>query len=231
MCGRYSLFAPPEDLEAHFDVSMPSAYEPSYNLAPGQSLPVVTEVDDEVRLLEWGLIPSWADDPGDGHINARAETVEEKPSFRDAVRSRRCLVLADGFYEWVDTETGTQPYRVAYEDDRPFAMAGIWERWEGTRTQVGLDAFGDGAAEPETEIRETFSILTTDPNDLVADLHHRMAVVLPPGNEREWLRADTPDRRRELLDPIDADGLQADPVSQAVNDPSVDRPGLIEPVS
>ena len=239
MCGRYTLTLERDAFEDRFDVAVGDsvAYEPRYNAAPGQDLPVITDdAPETVRRLEWGLVPAWADDDNGGMINARAETVDEKPSFREAYERRRCLVPADGFYEWVETETGKQPYRVALEDDRPFAMAGLWERWEpdDETTQSGLDAFG-GGLESEGEddgddALETFTILTTEPNDLVADLHHRMAVILDPEREREWLAADDP-KAEGLLEPYPADEMRTYPVSTAVNDPSTDEPSLIEPLS
>lgn len=246
MCGRYTLTLERDAFEDRFDVTVdPDEFEPRYNAAPGQRLPVVTDdAPGTVRRLEWGLVPSWADDDSGGAINARAETVDGKPSFREAYERRRCLVPADGFYEWVETESGKQPYRVAFEDDRPFAMAGLWERWEpdegdpGT-TQSGLDAFGGGLeSEGESDADgdgdgdgalETFTVLTTEPNDLVADLHHRMAVILEPDREREWLTADDP-KAAGLLEPYPAGEMRAYPVSTAVNDPSTDEPSLIEPV-
>ncbi|ELZ53736.1 MULTISPECIES: SOS response-associated peptidase [Halorubrum] len=248
MCGRYTLFTPTDDLEDRFDADF-GGHEPSYNCAPGQSLPVITDDDpSEATRMEWGLTPSWADESFD-LINARAETVREKRSFADAFERRRCLVPADGFYEWVDGGRpgdggrggpGKTPYRVAFEDDRPFAMAGIYERWEPPTpetTQTGLDAFGGGGGSDgegdegdESDAIETFSIVTTEPNDLVADLHHRMAVILDPSEEGAWLRG-SPDEAAALLDPHPSDDLTAHPVSTRVNSPSVDAPDLIEPVA
>ena len=232
MCGRYTLFADQETLEDRFGADFEEPFEPRYNMAPGQQLPVITNDEpDTIQRLEWGLVPSWADDDTGGMINARAETLETKPSFRDAYEQRRCLVLADGFYEWVDTGSGKQPYRVAFEDDRPFAMAGLWEHWESNAetTQTGLEAFGGGVedgSEDEGPL-ETFTIVTTEPNELIADLHHRMAVILEPGAEREWLQARN---LRELLEPYAADEMRAYPVSTAVNSPATDEPSLLEPV-
>lgn len=230
MCGRYTLFVDRDDLEDRFDATFATPFSPTYNAAPGQELPVITaERPGTIRRLEWGLVPSWADDDSGSHVNARAETIDERPSFRAAYEQRRCLVPANGFYEWVETDSGTRPYRVALEDDRPFAMAGLWERWEPETTQVGLDAFGSGGsavAEVEPSVRETFAVVTTTPNDLVADLHHRMAVILPPGEERRWLTDDDP---RDLLEPYPADRMRAYPVSRAVNDPATDEPSLVEP--
>ena len=235
MCGRYTLFAPAADLEARFGADF-GGVDPSYNCAPGQSLPVITdEAPDRATRMEWGLTPSWADESF-GLINARAETVREKRSFADAFERRRCLVPADGFYEWVD-EGGAEktPYRVAFGDDRPFAMAGLYERWEPPEpetTQTGLGAFGGGGdAEPESDDGpvETFTVVTTEPNEVVADLHHRMAVILEPNEEETWLRGD-PDAAADLLDPYPATDLTAHPVSTRVNSPAVDAPELIEPV-
>src|SRR6056297_2968881 len=234
MCGRYTLVVAQDELEARFDARFredgaASSFSPRYNMAPGQQLPVITnEQPETIRRLEWGLVPSWADDDSGGLINARAESVAEKPRFRGAYEQRRCLIPADGFYEWVDTGDGKQPYRVRFEDDWVFAMAGLWERWEPETTQTGLDAFGGGVAnETDRGPLETFTIVTTGPNDLVADLHHRMAVILEPDAEEEWL---TGEAGHDVLEPYPADGIRADPVSTAVNDPATDEPSLIEPV-
>ena len=243
MCGRYTLFTPAADLEARFDADF-EGIEPSYNCAPGQDLPVIADEDPSAATrMQWGLTPSWADESFD-LINARAETVREKRSFADAFERRRCLVPADGFYEWVDGGAGDEgrggagktPHRVAFGDDRPFAMAGLYERWEPPEpetTQTGLGAFGGGTGDDDSADDggpiETFTVLTTEPNAVVADLHHRMAVILDPSEEDTWLRGD-PDEAAALLDPYPADELTAYPVSTRVNSPGVDAPGLIEPV-
>lgn len=214
MCGRLSLFVAPSVLEAQFDVEVPDSYTPRYNVAPTENLAVVRDdAPETLDHLTWGLVPRWADDPsmGAGLINARAETLAEKPSFRDAYENRRCLVLADGFYEWLEDGGRKQPYRVCRPDDEPFAMAGLWERWEGDR-----------------EIRETATIVTTEPNDVVAPLHDRMAALLPPGEERRWLDADESERE-SLLSPYDGD-LRTYPISTRVNDPGNDDPSVIEEV-
>ncbi|QRV13917.1 SOS response-associated peptidase [Haloterrigena salifodinae] len=238
MCGRYTLMVERGTLEERFDARFAdggNGFEPRYNMAPGQRLPVVANDEPEtIRRLEWGLVPSWAEDDSGGLINARAETIGEKPAFREAYERRRCIVPADGFYEWVETDdSGKRPYRVSFEDDRVFALAGLWERWEPEEetTQTGLEAFGGGLEESEDDGSdsplETFTIVTTEPNDLVADLHHRMAVILEPGAEREWLTADNPG---DLLEPHPSDEMRAYPVSRAVNDPSVDEPSLVDPL-
>jgi putative SOS response-associated peptidase YedK len=227
MCGRYSLFASQTDLESRFGASFGDDFEPRYNAAPGQTLPVITDEEpDEIRRLEWGLVPRWADDATESYINARSETVREKPAFAEAYGERRCLVPADGFYEWADTGDGKRPHRVAFEDDRPFAMAGLYERWTPETTQAGLDAFSGGAADPEdVEPLETFTVLTTEPNGVVEPLHHRMAVILPPESETAWLEGES-----VSFEPTPADGFRAYPVSTAVNDPSNDCPELVRPV-
>jgi len=239
MCGRYSLFVPSEDIEARFDATFAETFQPRYNAAPRQSLPVVADADaDTIDAMQWGFVPPWADDRSDFEfINARSETLAEKPTFRDAfeqssdgdLRVGRCLVPADGFYEWTERNGAKQPYRVTLADEEPFAMAGLWAQWKPQQTQTGLDAFGGGDVDTEPETLETFTIVTTDPNDLVADLHHRMAVILPAAREREWLSAG-PDEAGDLLQPYPADEMQAYPVSTAVNDPSNDSPAVVERV-
>jgi putative SOS response-associated peptidase YedK len=234
MCGRYSLFAPPENIEDRFDATFDFAFEPRYNAAPSQELPVVTGDEPEtIQRMEWGLVPSWADDRSDFEfINARAETVREKRSFADAYESRRCLVPADGFYEWTDLggESGKQPYRVTVGDDELFAMAGLYERWTPPQTQTGLGDFG-GGSEPDSDPDpvETFTVLTTEPNDTVADLHHRMAVILDRDEEETWLAGD-PDEVESLLDPYPDEPMRTYPVSTAVNDPGNDTPAVLEAV-
>ena len=216
MCGRNSLFAPPEALEDAFgaEIVTDGGYVPRYNIAPGQPLEVVTnEAPDEIDELRWGLVPPWADGPGDGLINARSETAHEKRPFADAWESRPCLVLSSGFYEWQARSGGPkQPYRVHRRDDPAFAMAGLWEVWEGDDQTVPC-----------------VTILTTEPNDLVAPIHDRMPVVLPGGTESAWLAGD-PDERAELCRPYPEDDLEAYEISTRVNDPSNDDPSVIEPL-
>ena len=237
MCGRYSLFVSPADLEERFDVTV-TEYQPTYNAAPGQQLPVIRDVSAEtLHHLEWGLIPPWAKSRDDsGHINARAETLGEKASFRDAfVQSRgdlsagRCLVLADGFYEWTEKNGGKQPFRITRADEEPFAMAGLWTQWRPQTTQTGLDEFSGSGTGKRDELVETFTIVTTEPNELMADLHHRMPAVLPMTQEREWLTRPTV-KARELLDPVSSEELRAYPVSTAVNNPANDVPEVTEAV-
>lgn len=226
MCGRYTLRVTGDEIADRFDAPTRAEFEPTYNAAPGQDLPVVREHPaDGVRAvdsLRWGLVPSWVDDDTDGHINARAETVAEKPSFAEAYERRRCLVPADGFYEWTDGA----PWYVEF--DRVAALAGVWERWVPERRQAGLDRFGsrDGNDAGREEV-ESFAILTTEPNEQVARLHDRMAAVLERDDEERWLDGS-----------LGADGLgpRDEPadvrrVSERVNSPENDDASLVEPES
>lgn len=238
MCGRYSLSVDPDVIEARFDVSV-ERYEKRYNAAPGQQLPVITDDrPDAVTTAEWGLVPSWADEKSaGGHINARGETLSEKASFRNAFEQTdpdtagRCLVPADGFYEWVDVDGRRQPVRFTL-DDGVFAMAGLWAEWEPSTVQTGLDTFGSSGSEESasaTEPIRTFTIVTTEPNDLLDRFHHRMSVILSRGAERDWL--DRPSASaRELVEPYASERMTFEPVDPALNDPSNDSSDLVDPV-
>jgi putative SOS response-associated peptidase YedK len=222
MCGRYTLSTPVDKLAEEFGLAGPlPGLQSSYNIAPTQEVPAVVASNGGRRLemLRWGLIPSWADDPeiGSRMINARSETVAEKPSFRRAFKERRCLIPADGFYEWRKENGGKQPYHFRMKDGRPFAFAGLWESW---------DRYGDG------EI-QSCTILTTGANDLVSDIHHRMPVILPHEDYELWLTSTIrePDQLLPLLAPYPADGMEAYPVSRRVNNPSNNEPGCVESVA
>ncbi|MEM4781766.1 MAG: SOS response-associated peptidase [Halalkalicoccus sp.] len=221
MCGRYALFTPPDELAERFSVPVPDI-RPTYNAAPSQHLPIVPDDTEEIRLARWGLTPAWADERRD-LINARAETMAEKPSFEN---SERCLVPADGFYEWVEGGDGKRPYYVAREDGEPFAMAGLRTRWTPPTRQTGLDAFsgGDATDDGEPESVETFAVVTTEPAGIVEKLHHRMAVILDREREREWLAG-------EEFSLASTDELRAHRVSTAVNSPGNDSPELIREVA
>jgi len=217
MCGRNSLFTERDDLEERFgaEVVADGGYAPRYNIAPGDGLEVITnEATDEIDRYHWGMIPFWTDEPEEGIINARSETAPEKRVFEGAWRSRPCLVLSSGFYEWKSPNGGPkQPYRIHREDDTPFAMAGLWDAWEGAEGTISCA-----------------TILTTEPNDLVEPIHDRMPVVLPDGAESQWLSAG-PDARAELCRPYPDDDLAAYEVSTRVNDPGTDDPRVIEPLA
>lgn len=206
MCGRYAVAVDPEQLASRFNAELPSEpIPPRQNAAPTEHLPVLlNEGPRRIELLRWGLIPSWADDPSIGSrlINARAETLAEKPSFRSALKSRRCLVLANAFYEWQKTEEGKKvPYRIALKTGEPFAFAGLWENWR----------------DPSGQPVRTFTIITTEPNDLVATIHNRMPVILRPEAEAPWLGANgVSDDWKDMLGPYPAELMVAEEASRDV---------------
>jgi len=222
MCGRYALLSSTELLVELFALSgaVPKL-EPRYNIAPTQLAPVVRRAPQGRRLdlLRWGLVPSWARDASIGArmINARSETAAGKPAFGEALARRRCLVPADGFFEWRKTGRVRQPYFIRRRDGAPCALAGLWERWS--------------AAGGETI--ESFTVLTTTPNALVEPLHDRMPVIIEPADFERWLDLDEPDpaRLRPLLGPLPAEQMEAHPVSRRVNSPAHDDPACIEPIS
>jgi putative SOS response-associated peptidase YedK len=221
MCGRYTLTTPSERLAEEFGIKDSSAELPqSYNVAPTQGVAAVLEEGGVRRLevLRWGLIPPWADDPqiGSRMINARSETAPEKPSFRRAFRERRCLIPADGFYEWQRTNGAKQPFYIHMEDGRPFAFAGLWESW------------GRGG---ECEIR-TCTILTTAANAVVGEIHERMPVIVAPDAYDVWLDPSSErDELTGLLAPYPEDEMEAYPVSRFVNSPSNNDPRCVEPAA
>ena len=223
MCGRYTLSTPVEKLAGEFDISGPLPdLPPSYNVAPSQEVAAIVASgggERRLELLRWGLIPAWADDSSIGSrmINARSETAAEKSSFRKAFKERRCLIPADGFYEWQKTNGGRQPYHLKMRDGRLFAFAGLWESWKG---------------DEEGEIRSC-TILTTDANDLVGEVHHRMPVILPPETYDLWLDPAVREAEQLLsvLVPYPTEDMEAYPVSRRVNNPSNDEPGCVESVA
>ena len=223
MCGRYTLGAPDDDLADLFDLPEVPSLEPRYNIAPTQPVAVVRLAEArevrELQMLHWGLIPSWSQDAGVGArmINARSETAAAKPSFRAAFRHRRCLIPADGFYEWQRTGGRKQPHYIRRRDQGPFALAGLWEHWEG----------------PEGPVIESCTILTTASNELLGPLHDRMPVILDPAAYAEWLDPSITDaaRVRPFLRPYEADDLVAYPVSTHVNNPRNDDRRCIEPLA
>ena len=221
MCGRYSLSAPGDVIAEIFALARVPDLRPRWNVAPTQEAPVVRVDDTGTRrldLLRWGLVPFWAKDPSIGNrmINARSETAHEKASFKHPLRKRRCLVPVDGFYEWRRTPDGKVPTRIQRRDGRPFALAGLWERW--TR----------GPGEP----LETFTILTTSPNALLRPIHDRMPVVLDAADWELWLDPSQQDVERlaALLGPCPDADLEAFAVSRHVNSPANDDPACVEPV-
>ena len=221
MCGRYSLIGNIGELQDRFDFDGEGLeYAPRFNIAPTQE--VLTVVGGEPRrvgYMRWGLIPSWAKDPSVGSrmINARAETVAERPAFRTALRRRRCLVLADGFYEWQKSVGRRRPMRVVLRSQEPFAFAGLWETWR----------------DPEGKVLPSCTILTTEANELLKSIHHRMPVILSRDNEDFWLDRgeNDPAALADVLEPYPANEMDAYEVSSLVNSHVNDGPEVIEPVA
>ncbi|MCW1969046.1 MAG: SOS response-associated peptidase [Anaerolineae bacterium] len=223
MCGRFTLSANVADLAARFMAGQTAAVEglrPRYNIAPMQkSVIIKNEEPDALTLATWGLIPVWSKDASIASklINARGETVAEKPSFRSAFKKRRCLVLADGFYEWQKSADGKSktPMLIRLASGEPFAMAGLWENWKP------LDA-------PESEWRSTFTVITIGPNELMSPIHDRMPVILPRGRERYWLNPGGGEvELHDLIRPYPAQLMHARPVSSRVNSVKNDDSSLI----
>jgi putative SOS response-associated peptidase YedK len=227
MCGRFTLHASPEQIAAQFDVAEPERLADRFNIAPTQPVGIVrldrAASGYEWSLVHWGLIPSWAKEPSIGAkmINARGETVAEKPSFRAALRRRRCLIPADGFYEWKRTGSSKQPYYIRLNSKELFAFAGLWETWTG----------------PDGSELQSCTVITTEPNELMANLHNRMPVILATDNYAEWLGqgkdadAKEVERLRHLIRPFDAKLMEAYPISTKVNSPIHEGPALITPLS
>ena len=216
MCGRFAFYSPSEATAALFGASSATEVVPRYNIAPTQFIAAVRNDKQnapEFAMLRWGLVPFWAKDPSIGNrmINARAETVAEKPSFRTAYKKRRCLILADGFYEWRKEGDAKTPYFISLADGSPFAFAGLWENWSSKESDESL---------------QTTAIITTAASDFMAQLHQRMPVVMQPAQAERWLGGDM-----ELLSEVidNSPSFQAWPVDRKVNNARNEEPGLIEP--
>jgi putative SOS response-associated peptidase YedK len=221
MCGRYSITTAPEAMRRLFGIKggLPN-FPARYNVAPTQIVPVVrldAEGQRELALLRWGLVPSWSKgvDQRYSMINARAETVATKPAYRGPFRERRCLVPADGFYEWKAEARGKQPYRFTLKDGGLFAFAGLWDRWR----------------DPAGGILETFTIIVTGPNELTRAVHDRMPVILDPAAWESWLDSKTKTTDLlALLQPFPAEAMAVARVGRRVNSPANDDPSLIEAI-
>lgn len=219
MCGRYTQTKSGEAIARTFSLSTTPDPQPRYNIAPTQAVGAIAQPNEtrEYKTFQWGLVPSWAKDPSIGNrmINARAETAAEKPSFRAPFKRRRCLVLADGFYEWQKAGKQKQPYYIQVGDRDLFGFAGLWEKWES----------GDGS------YLETCTILTTEPNDLMQSIHNRMPVIIHPEDYDLWLDPDIQDGRhvQHLLRPYEEDAMALYPVSKTVNNPRNETSECIEP--
>lgn len=222
MCGRFTLTADPSDLqEAFYWVDFGNAdISPRYNIAPTQGIPVIANTgENKLDFFTWGLIPFWAKDPSIGTrmINARAETLAEKPSFRNAYKRRRCLILSDGFYEWqkIPGQKSKSPVYIQMIDGKPFAFAGIWENWNSP----------DGS-----QILST-TIITTEPNEIVRPIHNRMPVILSSDDYETWLQPGEVDttQLQPLLKPYSSEQMNAYAVSRLVNNPKNDSRACILP--
>jgi putative SOS response-associated peptidase YedK len=220
MCGRFELHTNPAAIALAFGLAHPPAIAPRYNIAPMQDVPVIRATrsgERELAQVRWGLVPRWAKDPSIGArmINARAETVAEKPSFRIAFQRHRCLIPADGFYEWKPGPAGKQPIRVGMKDERPFAFAGLTERW----------------LSPGGEVLDSCTIVTTTANALLATMHDRMPVIVAPSDYARWLDVASDADVTDLLAPYPADAMTWYPVSTRVNSVRHDDAALIEQVA
>jgi putative SOS response-associated peptidase YedK len=222
MCGRFTLVTDPEKLMSRFHLQeLPFDLTPRYNIAPGQPIPVILADGGRRRIgqLRWGLVPSWAQDEKIGYkmINARAETLQEKPAFRRLFERKRCIIPADGFYEWMQQGKGKHPMRITMKDGSLFAFAGLYDTW--TR--------------PDGEKLSTCTIITTKPNKIVADIHDRMPVILRREDRSLWLDRDhfDADLLQSLLIPYDEAEMRAYPVSAIVGNAKNDVPECIEEIS
>jgi len=220
MCGRYTQTASPEDLIFRFGFyNQDIVLKPRYNLAPGQLAPViVNEGTKNLVMMQWGLVPSWAKEPAIGYkmINARSETLAQKTSFRRLLPSRRCLIVADGFYEWAKLQRGKAPMRFLLKGGEPFAFAGLWDRWK----------------KPDGNELRTYTIITTQANELLKPVHDRMPVILNRDAEELWLDVDLkePQELTALLRPFPAGEMESYYVSPIVNSPRNDLMQCIEAV-
>jgi putative SOS response-associated peptidase YedK len=219
MCGRFTLTVSPEELAEQLDLPAAPEVAPRYNIAPTQPIAAVRLDRREFTYLHWGLIPSWSKDPKSGArmINARAETAAEKPAFRAALKYRRCLVPADGFYEWQKSNGKKQPVYIRMADGHPFAFAGLWEHWQS----------------PDGSEIDSCTLLTTSPNELVRPIHDRMPVIISPADYDLWLdpKVQTADRLQPLMQPYPAGEMAFYPVATLDNSPQFDDPRCIEPWS
>lgn len=223
MCGRFVLVTPAKSIAERFDLEEFVDVEPRYNVAPTQDVGII-RVNPQtggrnMRMAKWGLIPSWAKDPSIGPklINARSETVHQKPAFRTSFKARRCLVPSDGFYEWDKLGKVRQPYLFRMADGNPFAFAGLWDRWTA----------------PDGTVTETCTVLTTPANDRLIAIHDRMPAILQPEDYGTWLDSalKDPEVLLKLLVPFPSERMVGQPVSRKVNRASYEAPDCIEPIN
>jgi putative SOS response-associated peptidase YedK len=221
MCGRYSLFDPDEMYDRFSIVNnrLIRGIEPHYNIAPGNMLPVVVKHSpNQVELMKWGLVPHWSKEPRVKYstINARAETVASSSVYRDPFKTKRCLVPANGFFEWKQTATGKIPYFIHLKHEKMFAFAGVYDIWK----------------DAEGKEFKSFAIITTTPNSLMQPIHNRMPVILTKEHEEVWLAPEETNTAKllKLLKPYSSEVMEAYPVSTAVNRPAKDDPEVIKPL-
>jgi putative SOS response-associated peptidase YedK len=216
MCTRYSLTKNKETISKRFGVTSPESWKARYNVAPGQSMPVITNRrSDEISFFHWGLIPNWSIDESAGInlINAKAENIQSKAPFKQAIKSQRCLIPADGYFEWKKIGKAKIPYRITLANDEPFAFAGIWDYWENSKG----------------EIINSFSIITTTANKLISEIHDRMPVILSPENEQKWLSDKLTDQEViSFLTPYDTDKTSYYQAHKVVNSAEYDYPECIQ---
>lgn len=217
MCGRFSQTKSKQDIKKRFNVKkVAEEVTPLFNIAPDLNIPVIlNETQDEVSLAHWGLIPSWAKEEKTQYsmINARAETLLEKPAYKRLIKSKRCLIIADSFYEWKKVDEKKHPFRIMLKDDNVFAFAGLWDLWEKDDKHI-----------------LSCSIITTSPNKLCSNIHDRMPVILPKEAEKEWLSDIPAERAIELLKPYDEEAMKCYEISLKVNNPTNNSEDILEPI-
>ena len=221
MCGRFGATSTFREIKLRWNIQNQLSFEPRYNIAPSQTVPVIvrSEKANEAQPMKWGLVPSWASDPSVGNrsINARAETLLQKSSFQNLIRRRRCLIPADGFYEWRRDGGRKIPMWIHWNDQEPFAFAGLWDLWQNRRSGESL---------------QTFTIITTEPNEFMRPVHNRMPVMFDPAKGERWLdlAPKQPAEFTNLLGPCPSERMAAHDVSPLVNAPENDRIECIQPL-
>lgn len=217
MCGRFSIYSDKETLESRFNLPVTDEYKSHYNVTPGQQLPLIlNERDDVIVLGKWGLKPKWQlDKPGNGLINARADGLKTKPSFKNLFNNKHCLVIANGFFEWKKEGNQKIPYYIKLKNNELFTFAGLWDLYK----------------DKDGNVRPMFTIITTEPNKLVAEIHNRMPVILPRDKELKWLETKIlPPKLNELLKPYPENEMEVIEVSKKVNSPLNDIVDIIKPL-
>ncbi len=216
MCGRFSQTKSKQEIKKRFNVKkVPDEIGPIFNIAPDSNVPVIlNESSDEITLARWGLVPSWSkkEKPPYSMINARAETILEKPSYKRLIKNKRCLIIADSFYEWKKVNGKKIPHRILLESEDLFAFAGLWDLWEGKGNAL-----------------ISCTIITTTPNKLCAKIHDRMPVILSPDKEKSWLSDNSVENIQEFLKPYDDNKMKCYPISLVVNNPQNNSPEIILP--